>query len=116
MDGLYQPPRSSQEAKKLGLLPFVKKFRVCVESSDTAMFSLKRLNWGILRQFSALTNVRELAIDYLDVPSFMPRIRRHFGHFSPTVRSLALRKPKGTSRQIIFFIGLFQHLDDLELL
>jgi len=109
-------PKPLQEANKLGLLPLVKKFRVRVGFSDTATFSLKRFNWGTLRQFSALTNVQELAIDYLDIPSFMPKIRRYFGHFSPTVRSLALRKPKGTSRQIIFFIGLFQHLEDLKLL
>ena len=109
-------PKPLQEANKLGLLPLVKKFRVRVGFSDTAMFSPKRFNWGTLRQFSALTNVQELAIDYLDIPSFMPKIRRYFGHFSPKVRSLALRKPKGTNRQILFFIGLFQHLEDLKLL
>ena len=109
-------PKPLQEATKLGLLPLVKKFRIRVGFSDTATFSLKRFNWGTLRQFSALTNVQELAIDYLDIPSFMPKTRQYFGHFSPTVRSLALRKPKGTSRQIIFFIGLFQHLEDLKLL
>ena len=46
----------------------------------------------------------------------MPEIRRYFGHFLPTVRSLALREPKGSRRQIIYFIGLFQHLEDLRLL
>jgi len=109
-------PKPLQEASKLGLLPLVKKFRVRVGFSDTAMFSRKRFNWRTLRQFSALRSVQELAIDYLDIPSFMPRIRRYFGHFSLTVQSLALRKPRGTSRQIVFFIGLFQHLEDLKLL
>ena len=83
---------------------------------DVAMFSPRLFNWRTLRQFSALINVQELVIDYLDVPSFMPKIRRYFGHFSQTVRSLALRKPKGSRRQIIFFIGLFEHLEDLKLL
>ena len=47
----------------------------------------------------------------------MPNVRQCFGHFSPTVQSLALRKPKGESRrQIFFFIGLFQHLEDVKLL
>ena len=108
-------PKPLREASKLGVLPLVKKFGVHVVSFD-AMFSRKRFNWRTLRQFSALTNVRTLSIDYLDIPSFIPRIRRYFGHFAPTVRSLALMKPEGTSRQIIFFIGLFQHLEDLKLL
>jgi hypothetical protein len=46
----------------------------------------------------------------------MPRIRRYFKHFLPTVRSLALREPKGSNRQITYFIGLFRHLQDLKLL
>jgi len=72
-------------------------------------------NRRILRQFSALTNVQELGIEYLDIPKFMPGIRRYFGHFSPTVRSLVLREPKGSRRQILYFVGLFQHLEDLGL-
>ena len=49
----------------------------------------------------------------MNIFKFMPRLPRHFG---PTVRSLALRAPLGTRRQIIHFIGLFQHLEDLKLL
>ena len=45
----------------------------------------------------------------------MPRIKRYFRHFLPTVRSLTLSGPKGSRRQIIYFIGIFQHLRDLEL-
>jgi len=46
----------------------------------------------------------------------MPKIQQYFGHFLPTVRFLTLRAPKGSRRQIIYFIGLFQHLQDLQLL
>ena len=46
----------------------------------------------------------------------MPEIHPYFGHFLPSVRSLVLEAPKGSCRQIIYFIGLFQHLDDLTLL
>lgn len=46
----------------------------------------------------------------------MPRIRQYFGHFLPTVQSLSLRAPKGSCRQIIYFIGLLEHLEDLKLL
>jgi hypothetical protein len=96
----------------LGLLPFVKELRLCGRLDE---FSSKRFNCCILYQFSALTNVQKLDIANLDIPSFIPRIRRYFRHFLPTVQSLALRNPKGTSRQIIYFIGLFQHLQDLKL-
>ncbi|KAF9647303.1 hypothetical protein BDM02DRAFT_3188131, partial [Thelephora ganbajun] len=78
--------------------------------------STKQLNWCTLHHFSTLTNVQDLGLDYLDIPSFIPRIQRYFGHFSLTVQSLALREPTGCHHQILYFVGLFQHLDDLKLL
>ena len=104
-------PNPLRGASKHGLLPFIKKLQV--HGRHSAKFSPKRLNSNTLRHFSALTNVRELTIDCLDTPKFIPRIQQYFGHFSPTVRSLTLKAPKGTHRQIIFFIGLFQYLEDL---
>jgi len=80
------------------------------------VFSPQQFNPHILNQFLALTNVQELGIDHLNIPSFMPVIQQYFGHFLPTVHSLTLREPKGSHRQIIYFIGLFQHLEDLRLL
>ena len=68
-----------------------------------------------MRYLSALTNLQELGIDYLHLPSFMPNIQRYFGHFSPTLRFLALRDPYGSCRQILYFIGLFPILQDLKL-
>ena len=106
-------PKPLLGASKHGLLPFVKKLQV--RAFPDATFSPKRLNSSTLRHFSALTNVRELAIDFLEIPRFVPGIQQYFGHFSPTVRSLTLLAPKGTHRQIIFFIGLFQYLEDLTL-
>ena len=102
---------------KLGLLPLVKKFQICRTAiNDFQVFSPKRFNRRILYHFTALTNVQDLRIDYLDIASFMPKIQPYFGHFLPSVRSLALRAPKGSRRQIIYFIGLFQYLDDLKLI
>ena len=114
-------PDSFRSMYKLGLFPLVKRFQVQGLDADPAWcgpatFSPELFDRRTLRQFSALINVRELGIDYLDIPSFMPGIQRYFGHFLPTVRSLALKKPKGSCRQIVFFIGLFQHLDDFKLL
>ena len=103
---------------KLGLLPVVKTFQFHggYDGRFHREFSQKRFNGRTLRHFSALTNVQELGIDFLDIPGFMPRIRRYFGHFLPMLRSLALREPKGSCRQIVYFIGLFEHLEDLKLL
>jgi len=42
---------------------------------------------------TALTSVRELVIDSLDIPSFMPRIRQYFGHFNGP-----LSRPEGFPR------------------
>ena len=110
---------SFRSMHKLGLLPLVRKLRIRgtqqhPDQFGPTTFSPKLFDCRILRQFSSLTNVQELGIDFLDIPSFMPlKFRRYFGHFLPTLRSLALREPKGSRRQIIFFIGLFQHLEDL---
>ena len=45
----------------------------------------------------------------------MPSIQQHFGHFLPSVRTLALKAPRGSRRQIIYFIGSFKHLEDLRI-
>jgi len=68
-----------------------------------------------MRHFSALVNVRELEMDHPDIHRFMPRIRRCFENFLPTLRSLALKEPKWSRRQVLYFIGLFQHLEDPKL-
>ena len=102
----------------LGLLPLVKTLWIRgYDRCDPAnAFSSKRLNRCILRRFRALNNVEQLMIDYLDIASFVPRIQRYFGHFMPTVKFLSLKEPRGSRRQIIYFIGLFQHLANLRLL
>jgi hypothetical protein len=107
-------PRSLQGSSKLGLLPFVKKFLVENSFPSPEVFSRKHFNSRrVLHQFSALINVQELGLFYLDIPSFMPCVRQFFGHFVPTVRSLTLGFPTGSVRQVLFFIGSFQHLDNL---
>ena len=105
-------PRPLKESYKLGLLPLVKRFRICLTHSE---FTPTQLSGLALRYFSALTNLRELEIDNLQVSSFMPTIRQCFGHLSPTLRFLALKNPNGTHRQILYFIGLFPNLQDLKL-
>ena len=116
-DSKIKWPKPLLDVYRLGLFPLVKKFHICAaDCSYHRLFSPKLFSRYTLRHFTAFTNVRELGIDYLDIPSFIPRINRYFGHFLPTVHSLALREPKGSRRQIIYFIGLFRHLENLKLL
>jgi len=110
-------PKPLPHMHRLGLLPLVRKLQIRERRNYCPYrFSPKRLNRRTLHHFLALTGVRELGIDCLDIPSFMPRIQKYFGHLAQTVRSLSLREPKGSDRQIIYFIGLFEHLEDLKLL
>ena len=113
-------PPSFRDMRKLGLFPLVKKLQIqgLMTSSlfKPIAFSPKLFDPDVLRQFSSLTNVQELGIDHLDIPSFITAARTYFNHFLPTVRSLALRQPRGSRLQIVFFIGLFEHLEDLHLL
>jgi len=102
---------------RLGLLPLVKKLRIRRGYFPRSYgFSPRRLNPCLLPRFFALTNIRELEIEDLNIPRFIPKARQYFKHLSPTVQSLTLRQPKGCHRQLLYFIGLFQHLEDLKLL
>ena len=112
----YRWPNPIKLIHTLGLLPLVEEFCVRQQvSSDHVGLSLKLFNRRTLHQFSALTNIRRLEIEYLDIPSFIPGIQQYFGHFSPTVEFLLLKQPRGSRRQIIYFIGLFQHLQSLSI-
>ena len=82
----------------LGLLPLVRCLWIHGCNDDSIGLSPTMFNSRTLRQFSALTNVRELEVEYLDIPDFIPRIRRYFKHFLPTLTSLGLREPRGSDR------------------
>ena len=105
-------PNPLQRASKFGWLPFVARLFID-KGSYGCLFSLTQFDRQTQLEFSALTNVQELHIADLDIPSFVPTIQQYFGQFSPTVRYLTLISPRGSCRQIVFFIGLFQHLEDL---
>jgi len=99
----------------LGLLPLVKRFRIRTITFPREGFTPRRLDDRTFRYFSALTNLQELGIDALQISSFMPNIRRYFEHFAPTLRLLALGEPNGSSREILYLIGLFPNLQDFKL-
>ena len=97
----------------LGLLPLAKDLKIFGDVG--AEISPRQFSFRVLRRFRALSNVTDLRLECLDIPKFLPKTQHYFGHFLPTVRSLTLGSPKGSRRQIIFFIGLFQDLEDLML-
>ena len=108
-------PIPLRESYKLGLLPLVKQLRIRKSGYRSTDFTSEQFYSSALRYFSALTNLRELGIDDLEVSNFMPNIRRCFGHFASTLQFLALREPKGSCREILYLIGLFPNLQDLKL-
>jgi hypothetical protein len=108
-------PRPLRKSYNLGLLPLVKRLRIRSGDPNYDEFTSRKLGWRALAYFSALTNLQELGIDNLRVSSFFPDIQRYFGHLAPTLRFLALKEPKGSCRQILYFIGLFPKLEDLKI-
>jgi len=101
----------------LGLLFLVKKLRIRRGTDiHPVRISPSLLTLQLVTRLYALNNVKELEIDCLDIPGFKPWVRLYFSYLLPTVQSLTLREPRGSYRQIIWFIGLFQHLEDLGLL
>ena len=106
-------PWTLKRLHDLGLLPLVKRLRVRLDHDHP--FGPKQLRGRTMRYFSALANLQELAICHLQVSRFTPKIKRCFGHLSPTLRSLALQQPKGSCRQILYFVGLFPNLQDFKL-
>ena len=109
----YKPLRRSYE---LGLLPFIKQFSVVPSPSGyITEFTPEYLSGRSLRYFSALKNLRELRIDGLQLPSFIPHIEKRFGHFAPTLQTLVLNELKASCRQILYSIGHFRELQNLGL-
>ena len=113
-DKNYQWPGPLEKMYEFGLLRLVKRFRIR-HWYNGRRFTPEDLGGRNLYYFSALKNLQELGIDNLQVSSFIPDLRECFGHLSPTLRLLALGWPKGSSRQIMYFIGLFPNLQDLKL-
>ena len=103
-----------KEKHKFGLIPFVKTLRI--GRLGAPAFTPEWLDGCILDKISALNNLQRLVIDHFNIPGFMPQIRQFFAHFSSTIRELCLMYPTGSRQQILFFVGLFEHLEDLSII
>ena len=96
---------------QLGLMPLVKEIQVW--QYGCPWFTPQTLSHRHLSYFSAFPNVQTLIPECLDISRFIPGIERYFGHFSPTLRSIALMRPFCTPRQLSHFLSLFPNLDDI---
>lgn len=70
---------------------------------------------GGLRCFSALVDVHDLAIIRPNLPKFTSGLESYFCHFSLIPRSIALLGSRGSPRQLLDFLSLFQKLDDIKI-
>ena len=100
---------------KLDLLKFVKEVQF-----EKAMFGTPWLVPAIfdpesLQYFCELKNLQDLTIADLDFSHFPMGVGKYWGHFSPTLRSMALISPRGTRRQLLDFMRLFPKLDHVKI-
>jgi hypothetical protein len=69
-----------------------------------------------MRYFRALTNLQYIAFKDMGFYSFaFLGFQKHFGHFSPTLRSVALITPRGSCRRILDFLRVFPKLNDIKI-
>jgi len=96
-------------------MSLVKEIRVDRSWDRNRWFLPGAFNRRDLRCFSAFTNVRTLRLQNFQIPRFVPHIRRYFGQFSRSLRSLTLFRSQWTPQQPSHFLSLFSNLDDIEL-
>ena len=101
---------------ELGLLPLVKKLQFQDGHFGGPWVMPEIFDSHSLRHLSALTNLRNLTIDNLDLSKSKMGLEEYFGHFSPTLRSVSLNRPSGPPRRLLDFLTLFSELDDIEII
>ena len=100
---------------QLGLLPLVRKVEFRRGISKRPWVVPDIFDSRNLDHFSALVNIQDLTIADLVFSRFASGIEKYFGHFSPTLRSIALVYPMGHPRQLLDFLALFPKLDDIKI-
>ena len=99
---------------KMGLLPFARTL-VVRSSSFEPWLSPRKFDRQSLRHFTSLSNIQRLRIERFDLSKFIPDIERYFGHLARTIRSISLIISSGTQMELLYFLGLFPKLDDIEI-
>ena len=100
---------------ELGLLPLVKKVQFPSGKYRRPWMVPEIFTSGKLPHFSTLTSVQDLVIADMGFSEFTSGTEDYFGHFSPTLRSIALLDPRGTHRQLLDLLRLFPNLDNIKI-
>lgn len=113
----YQNNRTSPlpSLLELGFLALVKNLEFKREMLVDRWVAAAIFDSRSIPYFRAMVNLQELKIADLDFAKFWAGFEKYFGHFSPTLRSVALSRPNGTRRELIDFFRLFPKLDDIEI-
>jgi hypothetical protein len=99
---------------KMELLPFARTLLVR-SSSFEPWLSPRKFDRQTLRYFTTLSNIQKLRIERFDLSKFIPDVERYFGHLARTIRSISLVISSGTQMELLYFLGLFPNLDDIEI-
>lgn len=100
---------------RLGFLAFVQRLEFERETLADRWVTPAIFDSRSMQYFRAMVNLQELKIADLDFAKFWAGFEKYLGHFSPTLRSIALSRPNGTRRQLLDFFRLFPMLDDIEI-
>jgi len=111
-DESWRGLKSLSMLHRFGLASFVKEIRV---KQRDPWFVPQAFSSRDLRYFSAFASVHTLELEGLEIHRFIPGIECYFGHLSPTLRSIRLRNPRCTPRQLSHFLSLFSNLDDINI-
>ena len=109
----YEELKPLSKLHRLGLMPLIRKIQVIHWQSK--WFAPRAFSRRDLRYFPAFTNVHTLKFHCLDISPFIPGVKRYFGHFSPTLRSIEFVEPFCTPQQLSHFLSLFENLDDIKI-
>ena len=99
---------------KLGLLPFAQQLRLGVSYTAGLRVVPSVFDSQNVQYFRAMANLQDLKIGDLDFSKFPAGLGKYLGHFAPTLRSVALRRPRGSRHRLLDFLRLFPKLDDIE--
>ena len=91
-----------------GLLPYGRHLYINLNKNFTPA-NLQPFN----DHFQRFDQIQELSIYWLDARHFLAQFNTFFANFTQTLRSLHLCTPTGDARDILGFVCLFSHLDDL---
>ena len=113
LSGLGRGLKALSDVRVLGLSPFTEEIRILKPVRTQKWFLPRFFGHWKSRHFFAFTGVQSLTLQDVDIFAFIPRLKRYFGHLSPTLRSLTLYRPCCTPLQLSHFISLFPNLDDI---